>query len=276
MLSKNHTKTPPTKFTHSSIIGNLAGSTQLRTQKKQQKRRKQSNHINIKLITSVIFGILFVISTFFFIQFASEYKNTSYEIQNIKHADEEKVKNEVEEYLKQKPYLQFKSRELEEILMQKNPLFSDVEVKKSLALNGTNIHIKENTPIVQIKLTNGKEYFYNSNNTLTNAYNINTQLITIHFLEDALQLSDNIKRYIQSSVHIIETLEENNNLLIESVSLGRTGSLKIEIDNRQIFLDLNEIYYVVDDQIKVLQNVLSKGIEFENLDIRNNYLVVRK
>jgi cell division septal protein FtsQ len=179
-------------------------------------------------------------------------------------------------FLESNPYFRFRSYELENYIKENNPLVKDVSIKKSIVLKRSIIDIEEYVPTAIIK--NEGEDFFITQSGKTIPYQYTGNSFPTIYLENHKDIKSKeiLAEYVQKSIKISMWAKDNINNKIDMIKLNNIGSLSLIFKNNKTFnFDLNELHFSIDDQIKVIQNVLTK-VDYKELDLRYSYLVVKK
>lgn len=220
------------------------------------------------MVCAILFYSLFI--------FSSSYKNTSFYINELKYSNKEKIQADVYEFLSTKPYFRFRSHSLEQHIKKSNPLVNEVTVKKSIILKRSIITIEEYKPIAIIRGYNEDFFITADGDTIPYQYTGNS-LPNIHLgdKKDDIKSKEIFAEYILKTLQISNWAKNDLNNKIDIIKIDSIGSLSLIFKNNKTFnFDLNELHFSIDDQIKVIQNVLTK-VNYKVLDLRYSYLVVK-
>lgn len=224
---------------------------------------------------AISYTLIIFIFTISYLLVSNNYTNENYKINNLRFIKSSDVELFVKSYLKENKYFKFNSKELEENLTKEFPLIIKVKVTKSLTMDGTRIDIVESEPKVKILYTDGSTDILLDDGRVIENYSVPMVLERVYYLDENLPPRDYILDYTEKALILNKELEQFG-VTVYSNKLNRLGTLAVNVNNYDtvVYFDLNEINLSIDEQLKVIQNVLVQRINFKVADLRHKDLVV--
>lgn len=171
-----------------------------------------------------------------------------------------------------KPMIYVHTPDLEKKLKEELVFLKNVKVHKSL-FSGYIVQIEEFSPITNVKLINGDFYMLTKDDEFIKLKERLENYPVINYLGGDINdvgVLDNAKK-------TFKLLNQINDIIIEGeYNFDNFGNLSILITgNRLIRFDLNEKYFTIEDQVKLVRSKIESKINYNEIDIRFSYLLIK-
>jgi len=219
----------------------------------------------ILLLISVLLGVIY---------FLINYKADRYKIDNLKYANSLAISQILNEELSSETFLNLNTNNIEKRIKASSKYIKEVKVSKSL-VNGIIVDIVEYEPQIILKTIDNRRYFMTKDEEAIEIDSESEILIGVPELNyTGTNIDDlNLSRYALSAKALVEKLEYRVN---GSFNFDNFGNLFILLEgNRIIRFDLNERFFTLDEQIKLMHDAMAKNPSFNEINIQFSYLVIK-
>ncbi|BDQ04562.1 MAG: hypothetical protein KatS3mg084_0080 [Candidatus Dojkabacteria bacterium] len=236
------------------------------------KRRHTKVSIRRNFVKYVLdITVLLLISIVLFISYRLiVYTNNGIIIRGNKNVLSSEIHKIIYEDIKFQPMIKITTDEIEEKLTESFPIFKKVRVSKSI-IYGYVVDIKEFEPVGLIILQNGEMYMLTDNKVL-----ILLQQKIPRFPVAVYTGNPSDEQFIHNANKVFKLYESLSPIISGDYTFDNFGNLFILVsDEKVIRFDLNERFFKLDEQVKILESVLNQNIDYKEIDVRFNYLLVK-
>ncbi len=217
------------------------------------------------LFLLVVFGvgIFFIFKTF---------RNTSVYVNQTTYVNRDDVQEYALSLVREKSFFSIDTDVVGKDIKEKFPVISEVYVNKSV-FRGLILDIREYQPIAVLTMKDGRSVLYTNDHKVINGSPLAKQLPSFVY-EGKEEYINNIAGDIDRAISLYNKLQDTK---IKGIyAFDNFGNLSIlTLDGLTTKFDLKEKYHSIDEQVKVLQNALTKD-NYKEVDLRFKYLVVKK
>ena len=220
----------------------------------------------------VIFAVVALVAASGYFLFT--YKTDKFQIKGTNISNNEAIIEIVSNYISVQPMIKVDANAMKKDITVVNPLVKEISIDKSLQ-NGIIVTIKEYSPIILVETLDERQYILTEELVpieITESENGN--LMPLNYYLGVEPKDENIYTFAKKVKTAREKVDALN--INGRYSFDNFGNLSILIgESRVVKLDLNERFFTIDEQVKLLQDALAKTQSYSEIDLRFTYLLIK-
>jgi cell division septal protein FtsQ len=253
-MSEKKKKNPPSIKRRKKIFSNPFANIRLDLKK-------------ISLYVGIFSLTLIIVTTLAF------YRTDHYQINELRYLNREPIGEIISARLQENTFLSLNTNELENDIKLSSDLIKNVRVSKSI-INGIIVDINEYEPLVILETVDGTRYLISTDSKIIKLSIDDSimNIVTLKYVGNSIE-DTNLFAYTEKAKYIYT---KTSGIINGTFNFDNFGNLFILLEgNRVVRFDLNERYFTLDVQFKLLQDAMSGNKSFSEIDIRFSYLLVK-